>query len=114
MGWLDLWSFASYHLHLRKTEFYRLTPRQYSALMERHIDAERKNELMLAQIVAATVNYSMCRPEKPVTPSSFMVTPFEAAIEQRPKRKRMTRKEIESVADQLRKFMATQKVIEKC
>lgn len=83
--------------------------------MDRHIDAERKQELMLAQIVAATVNYSMCRPEKPVTPSSFMVTPFEQETEQqKPRRKRMTQKARDGVTEQVRKFMATQKVIEKC
>lgn len=69
---------------------------------------------MLAQIVAATVNYSMCRPEKPVTPSSFMVTPFEQAQERKPRRKAMSQKARDSVAEQLRKVMAAQKVIEKC
>jgi hypothetical protein len=56
--WERCWSSARILLGLSSAEFYRLTPRQYSVLMDRYREQAEHHEL-LAGILASTIaNYS--------------------------------------------------------
>lgn len=49
-----------------------MTPRQLSALLKRHKREQERQEFLFAQVIANTVNFSMCRPKQPTTPKQFM------------------------------------------
>jgi hypothetical protein len=69
---MSLWAQARYDLGLTEEEFWRMTPRQLSALLKRHKREHERQEFLFAQVVSNTVNFSMCRPKQPVTPKQFM------------------------------------------
>ncbi len=67
-----MWSTARYDLGLTDAEFWRLTPRQYAALLKRHHHKVEHDEYMLAEIISKTVNFSFCHPEHPTKTIDFM------------------------------------------
>ena len=57
---------ALYDLRLTADQFWELTAREFDLIYERHQNALRHRDLMLAQIAAATINFSMRAPENSV------------------------------------------------
>lgn len=67
-----MWSNARVHLRLSNREFYRLTPRLYHILLDRHKEQIEHTELMTGILAAACVNSSMNPPRKALAPADFM------------------------------------------
>jgi hypothetical protein len=49
-----------------------LTPRQLDALVKRHERATQEREFLFAQMTSCIVNFSMVRPQEPVSAADFM------------------------------------------
>jgi hypothetical protein len=82
-----LWAQARYSLRIPSTEFYALTPRQYSLLMDAHRNRLLHAEMVQAQTTAAVVNFAFGAPEDPVNPSMFCFhLPEKKVQESAPKR----------------------------
>jgi hypothetical protein len=64
-----LWSIGRYDLHLSEEDFWRLVPRQYFALLDRHREQILRNEMGPA-IVAWVI--SRIAGSKKTTPQQFM------------------------------------------
>ena len=62
------------HLRLSSAEFYRLTPRQYRLLMDRHQERAEHDELMFGILTSTIVNFKgkMLRNGSEVKPSDYM------------------------------------------
>jgi len=75
------WAQARYDLKLSEQEFWLLTPRQFHLLWDRHKEELLHRELIQAITTAAVINYSLCRPEEPVSHLKFM--PNFTATEQK-------------------------------
>ena len=100
--WDRCWSNARVHLGLTDEQFFSLTPRQFSLLMDRHKEREELKEFLSAQVVAAIVNHSFSPPEKAQAPADFMPS---LIVERRLERKkRIDRKQ---VAADVRAIFAT-------
>lgn len=67
-----MWAAAVYDLGLTTEQFYTLTPRQFSLLMDAHRKRLAHTEMVHAFTTAAVINYAFSSPEKPVQPSDFM------------------------------------------
>ena len=48
--WMKLWSYAEYDLRISEDRFWSLTPRQFHALSERHMEAELRRDLLQMNI----------------------------------------------------------------
>jgi hypothetical protein len=70
--WRLNWSIAVMDLGLSSDEFYSLTPRNLTALRDRHERKIKSNEFLFGQLTSYMVNFSMCRPDPPTKPSDFM------------------------------------------
>lgn len=68
----DTWAQARYDLRLTEEEFWRLTPRLFHLLWERHRERIIHTELLHAWTTAAIINFSGYGPEKPVPESTFI------------------------------------------
>ncbi len=99
--WDRCWSNARIHLGLTDEQFFSLTPRQFSLLMDRHKEREELKEFLSAQVVAAIVNHSFSPPEKEQAPADFM----PSLIFER-KRERKTRIDRKQVAADVRSLFA--------
>ncbi len=97
-------STARIDLGLSTGEFYALTGRQLDALMRRRLRRVEDGGFMLAQLTAYVINFSMCRPEKPVAIKDFM--PSQWAKQQRARPKKQKRRSRAIIAQELRSFMA--------
>jgi hypothetical protein len=67
-----LWSIGRFDLRLGEKEFWSLTPKLFNLLLERKEAADRQEFLRSGIIAAAVVNFSMCHPDKPVSPTDFV------------------------------------------
>lgn len=54
-----------------------MTPRQLQALRQRHLQTQQREELLVGIIASTTANFSFCRPDKALSPESFMLQPIE-------------------------------------
>ena len=52
-----------------------MTPRMLHALRLRQIEQMQREEMLVGIIASTSANYSFCRPEKPLSPSMFMLHP---------------------------------------
>jgi hypothetical protein len=81
-----------------------LTPRQFDALLRRHIKATRyareQTELLFGQLTAAVINWSWRPPKSAVDPGKFMPSRWKArgAV----KRKRQSK---QAIANRIREAM---------
>lgn len=96
-----MWSIARYDLGLSDVEFYSLTPRQFDALVKRRERDVVTTEFLFAQLTAAVVNFSTCRPKETVHPRDFMPSEFGKQT-QPAKRVRMTKKVRKHVTESFR------------
>ena len=71
--WLQLWSIGRYDLRLTDDEWLDMTPRQFHALQQRKIEELKHREKLTGILATVTANYSMLRPDPPLTPESFMM-----------------------------------------
>ena len=53
-----------------------MTPRMLHALRKRQIEQFQREELLVGIISATSANFSFCRPDKPLSPESFMLHPL--------------------------------------
>ena len=67
-----MWSHAVYALRVKPKLFWKLTPKQYTLLCDRHRDELVHREMVAAFTTAAIVNFSLSAPEKPVAPLEWM------------------------------------------
>ena len=67
-----MWSNALFNLRVRHKLFWKLTPRQYDLLVQRHREALTHREMVAAFTTSAVVNHSFSPPDKPVPPSHWM------------------------------------------
>jgi len=74
---------ARVHLGLTDVEFYRLTPRQYDLLVDRHRERTDHLELLSGIVAAAVANWGMRAPKKPLTAADFMPSRFTPKREKR-------------------------------
>lgn len=68
----DLWAIARFDLKLTTKEFGRLTPKLFDLLLKRKEVADKQEWRRAGVIAAAVVNFSMCHPEKMVSPEDFV------------------------------------------
>jgi hypothetical protein len=67
-----MWAIAVYDLGLTADEFYDLTPRQFSLLVDAHRKHLAHREMLHAYTTSAVINFAFSAPEKPVQPADFM------------------------------------------
>jgi hypothetical protein len=67
---------ARIDLGLSDDEWLDMTPRQFAALRIRQMQKMQREELLVGILASSTVNSGFCRPDKPVSPESFMLHPF--------------------------------------
>jgi hypothetical protein len=60
-------------------EWLEMTPRQLFALRKRQVERMQREELLVGILASTSANFSFCRPEKPLTPESFMLHPLKTA-----------------------------------
>ena len=68
----DTWAQARYDLRLSEREFWRLTPRLFHMLWDRHRSALIHREQLQAWTTAAVINFSAWPPEKAIAETVFM------------------------------------------
>ena len=71
---MSLWATGVYDLRLSSEAFWRLTPRQFTALCERHRNDERRRDgraALVTAMIANTVRDAKKHP-KPYQPSDFL------------------------------------------
>ena len=56
--WDEYWSLARFYLHLSDDEFFRLTPRQLSLLVNRHKEQVEYQEYLAGLVAATIANYA--------------------------------------------------------
>jgi hypothetical protein len=59
-------------LGLTDDEFFRLTPRQFHILLNRHKEVIEHQELLAGIVACVTANFSMGRPDPPREPQDYM------------------------------------------
>lgn len=64
--WEHLWAVARYDLRISEAEFWKLTPRALEALLARNKEALYREQTLLAILRRDLINFSFCRPKKPV------------------------------------------------
>jgi hypothetical protein len=99
-------SFAIVQLGLSKDEFFELTPREFVALKKQHEYKTRHTELLTAIIATSIVNTGMCRPEKPLPFSHFMPSEWSKQPAKTPRKKRLTKDDIETINRSVHCFFA--------
>ncbi|SEB40655.1 hypothetical protein [Terriglobus roseus] len=67
-----MWAQGRYDLGLSEDEFWRLTPKQFHLLYDRHREAMLHREMTAAFTTAAVINSSMCAPKDGVGAIEFM------------------------------------------
>jgi hypothetical protein len=67
-----LWAIARFDLRLSDNEFGSFTPHLFDLLLQRKQAADRLEYYRTGIIAAAVVNFSMGRPEKPMSPLDFV------------------------------------------
>jgi hypothetical protein len=73
LTWLEAWSIARYDLGLSDDEWLEMTPRQLHALRLRQIERLQHLELLTGIIASVTANFSLMKPDPPLSAESFMV-----------------------------------------
>jgi hypothetical protein len=100
-SWSDYLVFARLRLGISDDEFYRLSPRQFVALWRGWELKEREDLRRIALLRMDVINFSFCRPKKPITLSDLL--PGEAQTQRaEPSRPRMTRKLRQEIANSWR------------
>jgi hypothetical protein len=102
--WLGLWSCARINLNLPETDFWRLTPRQLAALMDRYKHKVEHDEFMLAQLTSYLINFAAGRPEKPVQPKDFMPSQWQIKAATAKTVPEMTEERRQTIANIFRAF----------
>lgn len=89
-----MWAEARYTLKLAADEFWSLTPRQYAALRKYHRYDVQHRELLNGMVCSTTANFSMCSPQKPLSPKDFMPSWSDSkpARNRKPTRKQIAQK----------------------
>ena len=82
---------------MSSTQFWRLTPRQFAALLARKREQREYHELLVGILASTVANYSMGAPKKSRVPSDFMPSQMGKRREAKPKRISRAK-----VADQVR------------
>ena len=77
-------------LHLTDAEFFALTPRQYSLLLERQREHQKHTEWMVGVLASTVANWSMGAPEEQLQPRHFALP----LLQVREKRPRINRRKI--------------------
>jgi hypothetical protein len=90
-----------YDLGLSAEEFFELTPRQFDALLKRHLIDREYNELLFGQLTSWVANSGVRAPSKPFKPTDFMPSQWMKKAS-KPKRKRMTNKTRRELTAQIR------------
>ena len=98
-------SVALVQLGLSKSEFFELTPRDYTALTDQHKFRTRHTELLTAIVAASIVNTGVCAPEKPLPFTHFMPSEWAKQAAKKPRKKRVTKGEREFINSKIRGFM---------
>jgi hypothetical protein len=98
--WLSIWATGRNDLGLSEDEFWACTPRQFDALVRHYKNRVEHDELMTAQLIAATINNGMYRPKTPVQPKDFMPSQWHV-IKERVAQKR-TAEQHEALANVFR------------
>jgi hypothetical protein len=76
LTWIQAWAIARQDLGLSDEEWLAMTPRMVQVLGQQRLERQRETELMFAMIVANTINFSSCHPDKAVLPREFMLHPW--------------------------------------
>jgi|SRR5271163_3601596 len=100
-------SCAVYDLRLTDDQFFASTPRQFDGLLKRHKNKVESNELLFAQLTSWVANTGFKSADKPTSTKDFMPSQWgksSSSAKSSPKRKRMTRKRRDAVADGFRTF----------
>ena len=84
-----------------------MTPRYFDALRKRHQRRVQDGEYMLAQLTAAVINFSICRPKTPAAVSDLMPSWPAKKAAKKPKKPKsrspeVIRTEVRKVFDFLR------------
>ena len=53
-----------------------MTPRMLQALRKRMLKNLQREELLVGILASTSANFSFCRPDRPLSPESFMLHPF--------------------------------------
>jgi hypothetical protein len=75
-SWMQTWANNRTLLNLTDEEWLEMTPRMVQALSREKMERIRQDEYMLSKLLAATINFSMCHPEKPVPEDYGMIHPW--------------------------------------
>jgi hypothetical protein len=89
-------------LGLSKSEFFAMVPRLFIELRKQWREGQREKLTMLAALRKDIINFSFNRPKEPVTMEDLLPSEHHDP----PKRKRMTARRREQVADRIRARMA--------
>jgi hypothetical protein len=100
--WEHCWSAARFHFGLTDDDFFRLTPRQFHLLTDRHAERTQHQEYLFGILAAVAVNHSFNPPKKATVPGDFM--PSLAKERQR----RKPRENRKAIANHLRAFLMAQ------
>ena len=100
-----MWAVARYDLGLTSEEFFRLTPRQYDALLKRREYETQQAEFLFAQLTSYFINFSMCHPKDPTKPRDFMPSMW-GNPEPPAKRVKLTKKKQKEVTEAFRSGLA--------
>ena len=101
-------TFARVEFGMRKRELFSINLRQWSALVKRHEERQRRRdsmgEIMQAQIVAMIANTGFRSFKDPRQPKEFMPSHWGKADSQEPA-KRLTKAARKSIVDETRAIM---------
>jgi len=90
-------------LRLPPHDFWRVTPRQYQLLLERHRERERHREWLVGLVLSTIANWSIAAPKEALRPEDFpLMLLKETGRRKPPARVRMTAKRRQQVADSFR------------
>jgi len=101
-SWSDYLVFARLRLGISDEEFYRLSPRQFAALWGGWERKEREDLRRIALLRMDLINFSFCRPKKPITLGDLLPGEIDAAEAEPVRRHRMTRKLRQEIANSFR------------
>lgn len=102
--WSHLWSVARYDLGLPEEDFWPLTPRKLDALLSRHQDAQKREEILLAALRCDIINFSFSHPKEPIQVKDLVRLPRKERTGGRPRR--INQKNREEIANSLRRLFA--------
>lgn len=72
MDWSHIWSVARYDLGMSDDEFWRMTPREFGAVVKRRVFDIERQDYRAALICATLVNINRKKGSRPVRPEAFL------------------------------------------